>query len=143
MERIKTYSKNIDQLLHGGFPRGSTILISGPPGTGKTIFSLQTLLSNASDNKCIYLTFEEKKNALISQISQFSDTSKNIVSKNLEIISLGSDDISKDTIDEIIDLLKEKKPFLVVIDSITTLSYVLPSEASLYNNMRYSLKNFL
>ncbi len=145
MQRIKTYEKNIDAMLHGGFPKNSTILLSGPPGTGKTIFSLQTIFNNVkySKNNCIYFTFEEKKTSLMEQWEQLFPNNKQEDLKNFEIISIGSEDISKDTITEIIDLLTLKKTSLVVIDSITTLSYVLPSKSSSHENMKHSLKNFL
>ena len=36
MDRTKTCIKGFDNLIEGGFPKGSTILLSGTPGTGKT-----------------------------------------------------------------------------------------------------------
>ncbi len=40
MERIKTGITELDRTI-GGFPAGKTVLITGDPGTGKTIFGLQ------------------------------------------------------------------------------------------------------
>ena len=39
MERIKTGVDGLDDIIEG-FPKGKTILITGDPGCGKTIFSL-------------------------------------------------------------------------------------------------------
>ncbi|MFH1770578.1 MAG: ATPase domain-containing protein [archaeon] len=58
---IKTNIQGFDQLLTNGIPKGSSVLLSGGPGTGKTTFCLQ-LVNNASikGEKCLYLTFEEE-----------------------------------------------------------------------------------
>lgn len=44
MERVVTGVPGFDELVEGGLPRGSTTLLTGTPGTGKTIFGLQYLL---------------------------------------------------------------------------------------------------
>lgn len=63
LKRSKSYIFGFDELVEGGFPDGSSILVNGSPGAGKTIFSLQYLVNGAiNDNeKGIYFTFEEKK----------------------------------------------------------------------------------
>lgn len=44
-----------------GVERGSTLLISGGAGTGKTTFALQSIYFSAIEgNRCIYISFEEK-----------------------------------------------------------------------------------
>jgi circadian clock protein KaiC len=47
MERIKTGIKGFDNLIEGGFPKGSTTLLSGTPATAKTIFGLEFLINGA------------------------------------------------------------------------------------------------
>nr|NIP35113.1 KaiA-binding protein [Thermoplasmata archaeon]NIS12222.1 KaiA-binding protein [Thermoplasmata archaeon]NIS20138.1 KaiA-binding protein [Thermoplasmata archaeon]NIT77464.1 KaiA-binding protein [Thermoplasmata archaeon]NIU49236.1 KaiA-binding protein [Thermoplasmata archaeon] len=37
----------LDELIEGGFPIPSTVLIAGEPGTGKTTFSVQSLFHTA------------------------------------------------------------------------------------------------
>ena len=61
IERIKVGVPGFDELITEGIPKGSSVLISGGPGTGKTTFCLQ-LIKNAADNgeNCLYLTFEEE-----------------------------------------------------------------------------------
>ncbi|MEM5853132.1 MAG: ATPase domain-containing protein [Candidatus Aenigmatarchaeota archaeon] len=59
MERIKTGIKGFDELIEGGFPKGSIVLITGVPGSGKTIFCLQTARNLASDGKkVLYITID-------------------------------------------------------------------------------------
>ena len=43
IERIKTGISGLDQILKGGLRKNSSILVTGAPGTGKTIFGLQFL----------------------------------------------------------------------------------------------------
>lgn len=67
MEKISTGIIKLDELLGGGIPKGKTILISGEPGTGKTLLSLQYLLEGAKNGeKGIYVSIDEKPEHVIS-----------------------------------------------------------------------------
>jgi circadian clock protein KaiC len=60
-ERISTGIERLDAMFEGkGFYRGSSILVSGTPGTGKT--SIAASFANATcrdGKKCLYFAFEE------------------------------------------------------------------------------------
>ena len=43
LERIKTGIPGLDSIISGGIPKNTITLISGPPGSGKTILCLQFL----------------------------------------------------------------------------------------------------
>ncbi len=43
IERVKTGIPGMDEILHGGIPKRNVVLISGGPGTGKSIFGQQYL----------------------------------------------------------------------------------------------------
>ena len=62
MTRIKTGIKGLDDLVGGGFVEGSTILLSGDAGSGKTIFGLQYLFNGASkyDEPGVLVTLESR-----------------------------------------------------------------------------------
>lgn len=60
LEWIKTGIPGFDELFNRGIPKGKNILIAGGPGTGKTIFCLQTLYNAVRKGRdCLYITFEE------------------------------------------------------------------------------------
>lgn len=44
---VKTDISGFDALLGGGIPKGSSLLISGPPGAGKTVMALQYTFNRA------------------------------------------------------------------------------------------------
>ncbi len=67
MEQLKTGIEGLDALLYGGIPKGRTCLISGEPGTGKTLFSLQFLLEGLQNGeKALYITIDEKPEHVLS-----------------------------------------------------------------------------
>ncbi|MEB3825270.1 MAG: KaiC domain-containing protein, partial [Desulfurococcales archaeon] len=45
MERVKTGIPGLDELLYGGIPKRNVVLVSGGPGTGKTIMSQQYIFN--------------------------------------------------------------------------------------------------
>ena len=58
--RVVTGIGGLDNLLRGGFPRGSVTLVSGTPGTGKTIVCFQYIEAGIKNGeKCLYLTSDE------------------------------------------------------------------------------------
>jgi len=126
-KRIKTGIKGFDKLIEGGFPHNSNILISGEAGTGKSIFSIEYLINGAKNNEYgIYFTFEEKKNSIIEQAKQFNyDLEQLEINNKLKIISIGTQDISKTLIEDMIEIIINLKAKRVVIDSITTMSYLV------------------
>ena len=55
----------LDDVLYGGFPAGRTTLISGGPGTGKTVCGMEFLYRSAVNGEPgIFVTFEERAEAV-------------------------------------------------------------------------------
>ncbi|MFQ6052139.1 MAG: RAD55 family ATPase [Candidatus Hydrothermarchaeota archaeon] len=61
MKKVSTGIDGLDEILDGGIPEKSIILISGGPGSGKSIFCVQFLIAgiNSGENG-VYVTFEER-----------------------------------------------------------------------------------
>lgn len=59
--KVPTGIQGFDEITDGGLPRGRTSLITGGPGSGKTVFALQTLVTGATDHReaGIFVAFEE------------------------------------------------------------------------------------
>lgn len=72
MEREPTGIKGFDELVQGGIPAGNNILVTGSPGTGKSIFSMQFLYNGAVKykQKGIYISFEQNISDLYAQAKQ-------------------------------------------------------------------------
>lgn len=69
MEMVKTGVEGLDSLLNGGVVRGSTVLISGNYGSGKTLLSLQYAFQQArKGEKVLYVSTSEP----VFKIKQFS-----------------------------------------------------------------------
>ncbi|MEK9657597.1 MAG: ATPase domain-containing protein [bacterium] len=61
MERLNSGIEGLDKVIYGGFPSDRAYVISGEPGTGKTIFSLQYLLAGLhKGQRAIYVSIDEK-----------------------------------------------------------------------------------
>lgn len=115
INRVRTGIPGFDDLIEGGIPAGFFVVVTGPPGTGKTTFSLQFLLEGVKNKeKCIYFSFEEKVEQLINQSVSYGWDIGNYIEKGyLEIF--GFTMLSSEEIIEIIDIFKPKR---IVLDSI-------------------------
>jgi circadian clock protein KaiC len=62
-----------DELSGGGLPQNRTSLVIGGPGTGKTIFALQTIVNAARDRKepGIFVAFEESADQIFTNTAAF------------------------------------------------------------------------
>jgi circadian clock protein KaiC len=92
--KVSTGLKGLDSLLGGGLPKNTVTLISGGPGTGKTLISLNFLLDGArKKERCCYVSLSESKEELIracQEIESLKEIEK-YIGKNLalEYIQLG------------------------------------------------------
>ncbi len=81
---VTTGVSGFDELLAKGVPRGVSILVAGGPGSGKTVFCLQTLYSKAVEGKKgIYISFEESEDRLYQHMKEFGWKTDEIIKKDL------------------------------------------------------------
>ncbi|MCQ1536841.1 resolvase [Methanosarcina sp. KYL-1] len=68
MESLPTGIEGLDVLTDGGYPKGKSIMITGPPGSGKTILGLHFLHRNCVEGrKCMMVLTRELTEDVISQ----------------------------------------------------------------------------
>jgi circadian clock protein KaiC len=91
-ERVTTGITGLDPLLEGGFPKGRSILITGEPGTGKTILGLQFLAEGLRrGEKCIFVTADEGPMDVLEQAASLGwDFERHIETKELAILNAGT-----------------------------------------------------
>ena len=138
-EFVKTGIPGFDALLDQGIPQGTSVLIAGGTGTGKTIFCLQTLFNLAKNGeKCIYLSFEESEQRLQKHMDDFGwewkDLEKNgllkIVRKepfsmtaSIEAMLAKAKGELLIDINEVLEIIpKGFEPSIIAVDSITAIA---------------------
>ena len=68
MESLSTGIEGLDVLMDGGYPKGKGILITGPPGAGKTILGLHFLHRSCQESRrCILILTRELTEDILSQ----------------------------------------------------------------------------
>jgi circadian clock protein KaiC len=91
-ERVPTGIPGLDQLFEGGYPKGRSVLVTGDPGTGKTIFALQFLVEGLRrGEKGIYVAADEGPTDILEQAASLGwDLEKHIETKELAILNAGT-----------------------------------------------------
>jgi KaiC/GvpD/RAD55 family RecA-like ATPase len=72
-ENVPSGIPGLDDLLGGGFPRGRVILVTGGPGSGKTLMCMQFLIDGIErfDERGVFVSLEESKYHLTNEMSSF------------------------------------------------------------------------
>ncbi len=141
-ERISTGIAELDRLLHGGYLKGRSHLLTGDTGTGKTIACLQFLLHGLKrGEKAVYVTVDERPAEILESAASFSwDFQPHIQEKSLVILdaspyfagrSGGTSEKGIDPQKIVTDLgsyARRLGATLLIIDPITPL--ILPTDAT-------------
>ena len=108
-ERMKTGQDEFDRVLGGGVVAGTMILIGGEPGIGKSTLLLQVAaaLAQAGD-RVLYVSGEESTYQIGLRAKRLGVNSDNLLL------------LSETAVENIIEVSKEVKPALLIIDSIQT-----------------------
>lgn len=107
--RTETGSKELDRVLGGGLVPGSVVLIGGDPGIGKSTLLLQTLCHLSQSAQTLYVSGEES----LAQIA--------LRAKRLQLKAESLQLVAETQIEAIAHLCSQKKPQVLVIDSIQTI----------------------
>ena len=77
MDRVDTGIRLLDKVIDGGFPAKTAVLVSGGPGTGKTLLSLNFLMSGAQKGeKVCFVSLNESKHELLRASKKIKSLSK-------------------------------------------------------------------
>jgi KaiC/GvpD/RAD55 family RecA-like ATPase len=113
---VKTGIAGLDEMLHGGIPEKSVVLLSGGPGGGKTILCSQFINYGVENGEPgVYITMEEEPRNLIANMKAFGwDLGQQGV--ELSRITLYNFDSVKETVQSLVEKTGAKR---LVIDPIT------------------------
>lgn len=137
MKRIPSGIPGVDELIEGGFLEGSSTLISGGAGCGKSIFCTQFLYSGAKDygEPGIFITLEEGPTNIWWNMQRFHwDITKLQTEKKLKIYRFGMYDPAvfankiDDELKKIQEMVEEMGAKRLVIDSTTAFGLWLEKE---------------
>lgn len=118
VERINSGIPGLDKLIQGGIIKGSTTLVSGGAGTGKTIFCVQFVWEGLKRGEtCMFITLEESQKDIIGDVKGFGwDLEKCIKDKKL-ILEYQDPFQMTDITSPLLDKIKEHDVQRVAIDS--------------------------
>lgn len=126
-DRVSTGIRGLNELIEGGFPRGSLIILAGSPGSGKTIASAQYLYHGVSDpgENGAYVSFGERKEVFFKNMERFGLNFKQLESKGkfkfLDLMTAREEalsDILSVALKEVVSLKAQR----LVIDSFSAMS---------------------
>ncbi len=144
-ERVSTGVATLDTMLGGkGYFRGSSVLISGTAGTGKTSLTAHFVdAACARGEKCAFLSFEESANQIVRNMMSIGIDLGRWVDKGLLHFEASRPSAFglEMHLAKIHGLVKEVAPKIVVLDPVTGLSHA--GTANETSSMLLRLVDFL
>src|ERR1700687_733512 len=124
-KRVSTGIPSLDKMFRGaGYTKGSTVLVSGTAGTGKTSLAAAFAVERCRrGERCLFLSYEESSGQLIQNMSSIGIHFEPLIKKGLlKIVSTRPSFFGLEM--HLLDLYKviaDFKPKSVVIDPLTSL----------------------
>lgn len=130
LRRAPTGIPGLDDLVEGGFPIPSTILVAGEPGTGKTTFAVQSLFDAVRQGGTgIYLSaISEPPWVVQSFLSNFEFYDNSLVESNQVVFAdVGASLVyePEKLLERLQNLVETYEPTRLVIDPITPIREIL------------------
>jgi circadian clock protein KaiC len=124
-KRVSTGIPSLDKLFKSaGFTRGSTVLVSGTAGTGKTSLAAAFAIESCKrGERCLFLSYEESSGQLIQNMSSIGLRLEPLMKKGLlKIVSTRPSFFGLEMhLLEVYKIIADFKPQAVVIDPLTSL----------------------
>src|ERR1035438_7756438 len=124
-KRVSTGIPSLDKMFEGsGYTRGSTVLVSGTAGTGKTSLAAAFAIESCKrGERCLFLSYEESSGQLIQNMSSIDIHFEPWVKKGLlKIVSTRPSFFGLEMhLLEVYKIITDFEPQAVVIDPLTSL----------------------
>ncbi len=131
--RLQTGIPGLDEMIEGGFPFPSVVLLSGSAGTGKTTFCLKYLCEGAKKGEqgLYFTTLSEPTQWMLRYASQFDFINKDYFGDKIMYMDLGNMMREMDA-NQLLAAMEEKiaevMPQRIVIDPITVVGGMLKGD---------------
>lgn len=110
---------------------GTTIVIFGKPGCGKTVLASFICYKNAlKESKCLYISMNEFEDEFIYYMKKLNMNFAELSGKSFKFVNAlipAGEEAARDLIQQISELITEFKPKVIVIDSINPLLRAIKS----------------
>jgi len=143
--RIPSGIPGLDEMVEGGFPFPSVILLSGTAGTGKTTFALKFLCRGAENGEQgLYITtLSEPTQWMLRFASQFDFMKQDYFGDEIVYMDLGAQLREMDP-PKLLEVIEEKiaevLPQRIVIDPVTVIGSMLKGD---YRTFLFDMANRL
>ena len=129
-KKITTGIPGLDEVLKGGLRENNSVLVSGGPGTGKSIIGMQFLIEGAKKKeKGLCLLYETKKEDYIAYAEELGlGLQKHIDSGMIEILQQPIVIKKISSLEAPLTIIKSGKIKRAVLDSLTMFSYIHVSD---------------
>jgi len=144
-ETISSELAPLDQLLGGGLDRGTSTLIMGPPGTGKSALALQYAMASARRGECVGIfSFDEGLATLFTRAKALGmDLPEQVKSGRVSIRRVDPAEMSPGEFTwHVRALVEEKHARVLVIDTLNGYLNAMP-EYRLLNMQMHELLSYL
>ncbi len=122
LERVESGVPRLDYILKGGFLKGGTYTLLGPPGSGKTILGNQFCFNHvtACDGNCVYMSLLVESHAkMLRHLGSLNFFRPEHIPDRILYVS-GYPALRNDGLEGLLrltrDTLKDRKPTLFVVD---------------------------
>jgi circadian clock protein KaiC len=143
-ERVSTGVVGLDEMLDGGVWRGTTTLLAGPSGAGKTTIGLQFALEGARNGEpTLYMNFQENPTQLIRTIRGLGFDVDKVRAQGLELVYASPVELQIDSI--IVDMfrrIQQRHVRRVVIDALGDLASAATDSQRLHDYLYALVQHF-
>lgn len=140
---VGTGDAEMDALFGGGIERGSSVLILGPAGTGKSLLALTFVAAAAARGECSAMfVFDEEMGLLFARARGLGIDLQDLVERNLLVIEqVDAAEMSPGQLSARLQALVERHDVrTVVLDSLNGYQMAMPEENALVLHMHELLQ---